>query len=175
MAEHQLLLSVDEVRQIFQGQTVTRPLPRKNAKKPPMEPGDIAAIKEPYTETANGFDYRADKNEIVAAAIKWKNALTMPQEAVRLFLKVEEVAKADSEWVAKFSPCCVFFDKKKQVHRDPCPLPGSMPWCLTNGPYLTHSRKLGSPKEQICPLLQGKPRQKKRRAAKKPTLEEMAV
>ena len=57
----------------------------------PFRRGDVVKIKESWAKAEDGFVYRAD-HDLSAHEYKWKSSTQMPDEAVRLFILIEDVS-----------------------------------------------------------------------------------
>ena len=57
--------------------------------KAPYRPGDILYVRETWTESADGYEYRADNPN--SNGWGWHPSIHMPRETVRIFLRVTDV------------------------------------------------------------------------------------
>lgn len=69
--------------------TTTHKLLAAFERTPPYRPGDILYVRETWTESANGYEYRADYPD--SDGWGWRPSIHMPKKAARIFLKITDV------------------------------------------------------------------------------------
>ena len=57
---------------------------------PPYVPGDIVYVRETWTESAEGYSYKADYPD--SDGWGWRPSIHMPREAARIWLRVKSVS-----------------------------------------------------------------------------------